>query len=75
MVQPRFISLANWAASLVIDFPDDDIPLLYNEKDWKNWGNFLVQCTNFASNGAPGATFYKEWQPWAMDVFKVMANF
>ena len=72
MTQPRFMTLKNWAAALVIDFPDDDIPLLYNEKDWKNWGNQLVQCNTFAQNGCPGPGFYKDWQSWATHVFQVM---
>ena len=73
MVQPRYITLSNWAASLVIDFPDDDVPILMNEKDWKKWGNRLVECSTFAQNAAPGTAFYKDWQSWAMDVFKTTA--
>jgi hypothetical protein len=75
MMLPIGTTLKKWAASLIIDFPEDNIPILSNVEDWKKWGNMLVQENSFANNGAPGPNVFNDWQPWAMAVFKAMANF
>lgn len=75
MMIPRFTSLKDWANSLVIDFPDDDIPLLRHEDDWKSWGNFLIQEDSFADNAAPTTDTFKDWKSWADRVFLTMTNF
>jgi hypothetical protein len=75
MVIPLNINLKDWSASLVVDFPSDDIPLLYDENSWKSWGNALVQCTSFSTNGAPATTLFKDWISWALAIFNVMSNF
>lgn len=75
MIIPINISLKLWADSLIIDFPDDNVPILRDESDWKSWGNFLVQENTFVNNGAPGTVAYSDWKQWAQDVFKTMANY
>lgn len=72
---PILTDVKTWAAALIIDFPDDNIPYLYDENEWKKWGNMLVQENTFANNGAPGTGRYDDWQKWAQAVFKAMANF
>lgn len=67
--------LSTWAASLIVDFPQENIPLLYNSEDWKSWGNLLIQEATFAENGAPNTVSFKDWQPWAQAVFHAMANY
>ncbi len=74
MILPVGINLTNWAASLFIDFPESDIPILMDESDWQQWGNTLIQDEAFFRNNAPRADNYKDWQTWAMDVFFVMNN-
>lgn len=72
---PVNTTLSLWAASLVVDFPRDNIPLLGEEEDWKKWGCFLVQENSFASNGAPSPLFYEDKWKWAQAVFNSMSNF
>ena len=74
MIIPKNISLDNWAGNLVIDFPQDNIPLLKG-LDWKTWGNQLILEDSFAENGAPPTTQYNDWETWAQAVFLAMANF
>ena len=74
MMIPEFSNISNWANSIIIDFPNDDIPLLYNEDDWKAWGNSLVQSTTFAQNNAPSTQRYDDWQTWAKDLYYCMNN-
>jgi hypothetical protein len=72
---PRSTTLFHWAHSLIIDFPRDNVPILKNENDWKNWGNILVQENSFSRSGAPGTQRYGDWRSWAEDVFHSMVNF
>jgi hypothetical protein len=71
---PEFTTLTDWAASLVVDFPLDNIPFLKDESVWKEWGNTLIRENSFAENGAPGTGDYSSWKPWAVDIYKVMLN-
>lgn len=72
MMQPIYTDLKKWAASLIIDFPLDFVPVLMNEDDWKIWGNSLAQCNSFATNGAPGTGEYDDWQKYAEAVYYTM---
>lgn len=74
MVLPIGIDLLYWAANLLIDFPNDDIPLLYDDKQWREWGDQLVQCTTFAENQAPQTGDYEDWNTWAQAVYYNMNN-
>jgi hypothetical protein len=74
MIIPEFISLSDWAASLIIDFPNDNIPFLLDEKNWKEWGSLLLQESSFNRNDIPKPDGYQEWQPWAHSVFYTLAN-
>ena len=75
MVIPEHISFTNWAHSLLIDFPHEDINVYAEGTDWKEWGDMLAQCDIFTSAGAPGTEKYADWQSWAKAVFYCMANY
>ena len=75
MILPKGITLKNFAASLIIDFPNDNIPILTDEKKWKKWGSLVVQETTFANNGAPGPGRFKDATQWTQALFKTMASF
>lgn len=74
MMIPVHTTLDKWAASLVVDFPHDNIPFYTGDSNWKNWGNFLIQENSFLENHAPGTTFFNEPFAWAMAVYRQMAN-
>ena len=74
MMQPLHTNLLEWAASLIIDFPDDDIPMIFDEEQWQDWGSVLVQENSFAQVSAPNPNFYEDWNAWAIDVYYTMAN-
>jgi hypothetical protein len=75
MMIPLGTTLSKWAQSLIIDFPLDNIPILQDEKNWKPWGNTVIQGNSFLKNAAPSPKTYKNPNDWAMDVFRAMANF
>ncbi len=74
MIQPVDISLTDWSSSLLIDFPDDNVPILLNEDDWKEWGNSLLTCESFISNGTPSPNEYSDWNEWALNVYLASEN-
>lgn len=74
MILPLHTNLAEWASSLIIDFPNDDIPILEKDTDWQLWGGFLVQEPSFEQAFAPSPYFYDDWRAWAIDVYYTMAN-
>lgn len=67
MVQPDMISLMDWAASLQIDFPNDDIPLLENENLWKEWGEELKMSDSFQN--IPTTYGYVNYRDWMNEVY------
>lgn len=71
MMRPQYVDLKDWAASLIIDFPFDAVPILIND-DWRAWGNYLAQCTSFANNGAPGTANYDDWLKYADAIYYTM---
>lgn len=74
MMLPLNTTLKRWADSLIVDYPTDNIPILSDEKDWKRWGDFLIQETSFADNQAPGTFPFSDWQTWALAVYGKMTN-
>lgn len=70
MILPEFISLRDWADSLIIDFPNDNVPIIYNEEDWKRWGNSVVTGPSFQSLQAPNTDLYDNWQDWAFVLYR-----
>ncbi|HVX00737.1 MAG TPA: hypothetical protein VHA52_09940 [Candidatus Babeliaceae bacterium] len=73
MMIPKYTSLNDWCSSLVIDFPNDNVPELKWE-DWKEFGNDLIQGGSFATNDAPSPDKYDNWEDWAYAIYYVMNN-
>jgi len=74
MILPEYISLNDWADSLFIDFPNDNVPILRKSDDWKEWGDFLIQCNSFQDNDAPSPIGFDDWKSWANAVYLSMNN-
>lgn len=74
IVQPVGISLSYWAATLVQDFPESNIPILYNEDNWQRWGNQLSAVTEFLEQDVPGTEGFSDWNSWADAVFQCMQD-
>jgi hypothetical protein len=75
MIIPIFTDVYTWANSLIIDFPDENIPILYNDTEWKDWGNQVSRLDSFLEAAAPGTELYDTWQTWADEVYHAMADF
>lgn len=74
MVIPIGISFNNWAASLNVDFPTDDVPAPTPEEKWQDWADQLVACTTFSKANSPSALGYTSWQSWAQAVYNTVTS-
>lgn len=72
MIMPIMIPLLEWANSLLIDFPDDNLPILEKEEDWKEWGENLKLSDNFSN--IPTTYGYDNFNDWAYEVYYIMEN-
>lgn len=68
-------SFNEFSSSLIIDFPKDNIPNFRNEKDWREFGNLLVQENSFSKNGAPSPNGFKNRIEWEQALFQSMASY
>jgi hypothetical protein len=68
-------SFSDFVASLVIDFPTDNIPIFTDEKDWVLFGNLLVQENSFAKNGAPSPNGFSSRTQWEQALFQSMSSY
>lgn len=70
MIIPIGIGLTDWAASLLIDYPDDNLPILYTEEEWKDWGDTVIGAPSFDRLNAPPPGLYDNWHDWAMALYQ-----
>jgi hypothetical protein len=75
MIMPQYSTPKIWAASLIIDFPTDNVPILNNEKEWRLWGDILVQSNSFTTNGCPFPKSYSNFNDWSSAVYRTMVDF
>ncbi len=83
IVQPKYISLKNWAGSLLIDFPDDILPILRDEEDWEEWAVIVANTGSFKRANIPTPyqlkqgqreSAFKTWNKWAAVVYLIMTS-
>jgi hypothetical protein len=75
MIWFKDISLKLWADTLVRDFMRDNVPILDNEENWREWGNRLIQEPSFAKAGCPETTGFDNHESWAQAVCAAMADY
>lgn len=83
VIYPHYISLKNWAASLAVDYPDAQLPVLKDEKKWQEWAAVVANTGAFYRGNVPfpflikdGARKdnFQDWQQWAKAVYVCMLD-
>lgn len=83
IVNPEFVSLKNWSAALVIDFPSELLPILTDENKWQEWAAIVVTTGIFSKYGLPSPyvvkngirdSRFREWKEWAKVVYMSLIN-
>jgi len=83
IVWPEYIDIKDWAANLIVDYPDEYLPILEDADKWEDWASIVAGTGVFARNNIP-APFsvtegekkqeFKDWQEWAKTVYNLMIN-
>ena len=83
IVWPEYIDIKDWAANLIVDYPDEYLPILEDADKWEDWASIVAGTGVFARNDIP-APFsvtegekkqeFKDWQEWAKTVYNLMIN-
>ena len=83
IVWPEYIDVKDWAANLIVDYPDEYLPILEDADKWEDWASIVAGTGVFARNNIP-APFsvtegekkqeFKDWQEWAKTVYNLMIN-
>jgi len=68
-------SFSDFMASLIVDFPNENIPFFKNEEEWKSYASFLSQENSFAKNGVPIPNGFKNRTDWELAFFQSMASY
>lgn len=83
IVWPEYIDIKDWAANLIVDYPDEYLPILEDVDKWEDWASIVAGTGVFARNDIP-APFsvtegekkqeFKDWQEWAKTFYNLMIN-
>lgn len=63
---PVNIDMVIWAQEMRNEYPNEDIPALYDKNDWKQWANYIRLSGSFADANAPMADGFADFRDWAM---------
>lgn len=64
-----------WASELHLALPKLDInPIAPQEKNWREYGNRLVQSQICQTNNSPRTDGFKTWREWANALIKSFAT-
>jgi hypothetical protein len=81
VIWPEFINLKRWADTLVGDYSDQYLPILYDVNNWQDWAMKVAGSGIFAQFNVPkpfsfagGKKMVKfdDWRPWAKSVYSIM---
>ena len=72
MLDPRFTPFTLWASILTQDFPDDIIPIIRDEAEWRSWGNIVSSSTTFARAGVPRTETFSTPLEWATRCYAIL---
>lgn len=75
IIPSKKTSFSDFVCSVVNDFTKDNIPIFTDEKDWKKFGNFLIQENSFVENGAPSPHGFKTRTEWEQAVYQSMSSY
>lgn len=83
VIMPQYILLEDWAAQLILNYPNEPLPLLENENKWQEWGAVVANTgifkraaipPPFTMNDGQKTVNFETWQKWGEVVYNLMAN-
>ena len=83
VIWPHNITFKYWAACLVADFPNENLPIPDDERNWQEWGTIVAGTGVFQRATIPVPLSFKEgtkkevftdWEKWAKIVYTIMSD-
>lgn len=71
-ILPVQISALAWFAELSRDWPNENIPGLYHETEWRDVAARIVELPTFQAKGAPSPDAFADWSSWATRFVEVV---
>lgn len=72
MINPYGMSFIYWASTLTQDFPNDTIPIIADESQWRDWGNIVAGSTTFARAGVPRTESFSASLEWTERLYELL---
>lgn len=57
--------MKQWADTLILEYPDANIPILSSENDWKDWVDMLRLTGSFVDSVIPFTGGFPDFRNWA----------
>lgn len=65
-IDPRGMGVVEWIERMNPELDSfGDIPIIYEESEWKDWAYVVCSNPQIARCQPPDARFFDDWQDWA----------
>lgn len=73
MIDPRGMTLRDWADSVILSIPDVwSLPRLDDEARWQDWAVALLRAQPFATQVVPDPYGFDDWREWAQRAYPML---
>jgi hypothetical protein len=73
MIDPRGMSLLDWADSVVLSVGDAwSLGKLEDEAQWQDWAVGFVRASSFTQRIPPNPYQFNDWREWAMRAYPML---
>lgn len=73
MIDPRGMSLLDWADSVILSNGDAwSFGRLLDENEWQPWAAAFVRAQPFAQRRPPDPYQFTDWREWAMRAYPML---
>ena len=69
MVDPRGLTLRDWADSMVLTSPVGQPIGRLNGADWQRWAANFVKAPGYSQRSVPDPYQFDDWREWAMRAY------
>jgi len=72
IVLPINISFNDWIGSLQTDYSTNEVPIHFQESEWRLFVDAVKRLNTFANDDTPSHQGFATWQDWAMRLTQVL---
>lgn len=72
MINPKRIPLQEWAHSLLVDYPEQNLPQLQSDNVWREWAAEVIKSPLFSNPSIPNPYAIDDWKEWAALVYGII---